>query len=114
MRECSGESSKRPPTERATNFELTEPFPFPLPNPGACYRRLQNVVVVLERSSSTRHYEAVCRTCECLGVQNVWCLEHPPPQQLEKCETEQVRPAIGSLRDHSSFFWAHLAVERGG
>ena len=26
------------------------------------------------------------------GVQNVWCLEHPPPQQLEKCETEQVGP----------------------
>ena len=52
-------------------------------------RRLKDVVVVLERSSTARHYEAVCRTCECLGVQNVWILEHPPPRKLEECPTRE-------------------------
>ncbi|QDZ21685.1 hypothetical protein HOP50_06g42280 [Chloropicon primus] len=52
-------------------------------------RRLKDVVVVLGRSSTARHYEAVCRTCECLGVQNVWILEHPPPRKLEECPTRE-------------------------
>ena len=31
----------------------------------------------------------MCRTCECLGLQNVWILDHPPPEQVERCETSE-------------------------
>ena len=57
-------------------------------------RRIANVFIVLERSSKTRDYEAMCRTCECLGVQNVWILEHPPPRKLEECESAAERSLL--------------------
>ena len=42
-------------------------------------RRVGSVVVVLERSTATRDYEAIVRTVECLGIQNVVLIEHPEP-----------------------------------
>ena len=53
-------------------------------------RRIKDVIVVLGRSSPTRDCEAVVRTCECLGTQRVWLLEHPPPEDAAKCKTEEV------------------------
>lgn len=43
----------------------------------ALERRSDGVLLVLERATDAHNYTAVLRTCEALGVQNVWVIDPP-------------------------------------
>jgi tRNA G18 (ribose-2'-O)-methylase SpoU len=58
-------------------------------------RRVGKMMVVIERCTASHNYSAVIRTCEALGVQNLWVINppnlepDPPAPELKKKTTRK-------------------------
>lgn len=82
--------------------------------------RTSRLIVVVERSTDSHNYSAIIRTCEALGVQNMWCIAPPSFDPTDMQKNSNLNPKKGKKRrkkdrwlDDQRELEQHAAYARG-
>lgn len=84
-------------------------------------RRTSRIIVVLEGSYDLHNQAAVCRTCDCLGIQNVWIVgghrvssEEAPKLPKQHPPTRRARQEAALRRENEAVMRARVGELCGG
>lgn len=68
----------------------------------ALANRVDRICLVLECCSDNKNYLACLRTCDILGVQNVWIVEEPLPASQKTKHNHVIDTTSANCRSHSN------------